>query len=293
MEISCGGQDGAPVTIKGVDSFGNAMDVQISGTRAPTYTPGMTEKGNAVFALASGADNLVFDGFDFHNVGIAFHLVADAHDITIQNMEADNVRLFAGNYLGDTFASASVTGLTLRNVEVHGFSYGVFTLKYDSSNVVIDSVYGDSEYQDKDGIAIGVHLDGTVHDVLIENSTMLNCIKTGTYYNGDGFATERGVYNVRFENTVARGNADGGYDLKSTGTVLVNALAEDNGRNFRLWGQVDLIDPIGIDPHQRGGTSGRVQPFGGPIESGRHQSGHDRRTGGRQRGWHRRLRNPA
>jgi serralysin len=257
--ISSGGTDGAPVLIKGVDSSGNPMDVQITGTRAPVYTPGMTEKGNDVFVLVSGADNLAFEGFDFSNVRTAFYFTADIRNVTIQNMEADNIRLFAGHYIHDTFASASVSGLTIRDVEVHGFSYSVVTLKYDSHNVVIERVYGDSEYQDGDQIAMGIHLDGTVHDVLIKDSTMLNCIRTGTYYNGDGFATERGVYDVRFENTVARGNADGGYDLKSTDTVLVGALAEDNGRNFRIWGEVELIDPVGIDPHKRGGSSGQYQ----------------------------------
>ena len=88
---------------------------------------------------------------------------------------------------------------------------------------------------------------------------MLNCMRTGSYYNGDGFATERGVYDVTFQDDVARGNADGGYDLKSTSTVLINAVSEDNGRNFRLWGDVDLINPTGIDPHRRGGSSGQYQ----------------------------------
>src|SRR3546814_2270720 len=59
----------------------------------------------------------------------------------------------------------------------------------------------------------------------------------GAYFNGDGFASERGVYDVRFIDTVARGNTDGGYDLKSSGTVVVRALSEENGRNYRLWGE--------------------------------------------------------
>jgi len=258
MQLSSGGADGAPVTITGVDSFGNPMDVQIHGTR-PDYTAGMTDKGNGVFLLTSGADNLVFQNMDFHDVAIAFHFGADLKNITIQDMAADNVRLFAGHFLADTYASATVSGLTIRDIDVHGFSYGVITLRYDTNNVLIQNVTGDSQYEDKDGIAEGIHLTDTVHNVVIEDSTMLNCMRSGSYYNGDGFATERGVYDVTFENTVARGNADGGYDLKSTSTVLINALAEDNGRNFRLWGDIDLINPTGIDPHRRGGSSGQYQ----------------------------------
>jgi Ca2+-binding RTX toxin-like protein len=259
VQISGGGTDGAPVTIMGVDSFGNPMDAQIYGTRAPVYVPQMTQKGNDVFVLASGADNLLFDGIDFFNVATPFHFAADTRNVTIQNMEADNVRLFAGNYHSDTYASATASGLTIRDVDVHGFSYACIALQYDTNNVVIERVLGDSEYEDGDTIAEGIHLNGTVHDVLIKDTTMMNCIHAGSYYNADGFATERGVYNVRFENTVATGNADGGYDLKSTGTVLVNAVAEDNARNFRLWGEIQLIDPVGIDPHKRGGSSGQYQ----------------------------------
>ena len=143
---------------------------------------------------------------------------------------------------------------------MHGFSSRVVWLQYDTNNVVIERVYGDGEYQDKDGIAEGIHLDGTVHNVLIKDSTMMNSMRSSSgYWNGDGFATERGVYGVRFENAVARGNADGGFDLKSTDTVLVNVVSEDNGRNFRLWGEIELINPTGIDPHKHGGTGGQYQ----------------------------------
>ena len=259
LMISHGGIDGAPITIKGVDSFGSPMDVQILGTRAPIYVPKMLDIGNEVFTLTSGADNLVFDGFDFANTGTAFRLGADIRNITIQNMEGDNVRCMVQDKALDPAASATVTGLTVRDVDVHGFSVGVVTLRYDTSNVIIERVIGDSEYQDKDGIAIGIHLDGTVHQVLIKDTTMMNCISTGNYYNGDGFATERGVYGITFENCIATGNGDGGFDLKSTATTLINAVSEDNARNFRLWGEIELINPIGIDPHKRGGSGGQLQ----------------------------------
>ena len=178
-------------------------------------------------------------------------------NIVIQDMAADNVGRFFEDYLSGTNASASVTGLTIRNIEVHGFSDNVIRLQYDAHNVLIENVWGDSERQQGDDIAIGIHLDGTVHDVVIRNTTMMNAqSRVSDYWNGDGFATERGVYNVTFENTTAIGNADGGYDLKSTNTTLINAIAEDNGRNFRLWGDATLTNPTGIDPHKWGGSIG-------------------------------------
>ena len=94
-------------------------------------------------------------------------LGANISDITIQNMEGDNVRCFVDDRALDPLGTASVAGLTIRDVEVHGFSSRVVLLQYDSSNVLIERVFGDSEYQDKDGIAEGIHLDGTVHSVVI------------------------------------------------------------------------------------------------------------------------------
>ena len=261
LTLSNGGVAGAPVTLKGADSLGHAMDIQIHGTRAPTYSAGMTAIGNDVFRMIDGASNLVFDGFDFYNVQTGFRLGANAQNITIQNMEADNVRWFVNNHVSGISTSATVSGLTISDVEVHGFSKSAIKLQYDTNNVTIQRVVADSEYQDGDSFAMGIHLDDTVHNVVIKDTTMLNAVAAaGTgYWNGDGFVTERGVYNVRFENTRAAGNADGGYDLKSTQTVLVNVVSEDNGRNFRLWGEVELINATGIDPHKRGGSGNQTQ----------------------------------
>jgi Ca2+-binding RTX toxin-like protein len=262
VSLSYGGSDSAPVTLKGVDSSGAAMDIQIFGNRA-AYTPGMSQVGNDVFRLLDGANNLKFDGFDFHNVQTGFRFGADARNITIQNMEADNVRWFINDVVSGSSSSASVSGLTIRDVKVDGFSRSVITLRYNTNDVVIERVVGDSKYQNGDGLATGILLDGTVHDVLIKDSTMKNAIAsaaTGSYWNGDGFTAERGVYNLRLEGTRAIGNADGGYDLKASKVDMINTYAEDNGRNFRLWGQdVQIVNPTGVDPHIRGGSSSQGQ----------------------------------
>lgn len=58
----------------------------------------------------------------------------------------------------------------------------------------------------------------------------------GKYPNGDGIAAERAVANLTIERVVSRNNSDAGFDLKSSGTVLNDLVAEDNHRGFRLWG---------------------------------------------------------
>ncbi len=58
----------------------------------------------------------------------------------------------------------------------------------------------------------------------------------GKYPNGDGVAAERAVANLTIERVVSSNNSDAGFDLKSSGTVLNDLVAEDNHRGFRLWG---------------------------------------------------------
>lgn len=60
-------------------------------------------------------------------------------------------------------------------------------------------------------------------------------VEAGVYTNGDGISTEAGYNNVTIQNVTSSGNADGGFDLKSTNTMLDGTVASGNGRNYRLW----------------------------------------------------------
>ncbi|MBI1686417.1 hypothetical protein [Caulobacter hibisci] len=247
---------GAGVTIKGVTKAGADMDAHIEGTRPATYSA-TNAAGNELFKFQAGASGLTFENLSVANTGTVFRAAGDVSNITIQHIEADNVQRFFEDYAGGSNKTATVTGLTIRDVDVEGFSKGVIRLQYNSSNILIEDVRGDSERQDGDDFAIGVHLAGTVHDVVISRTTMENATATttGTYWNGDGFATESQVYNVTFKDTISRGNTDAGYDLKSKSTTLINALAEDNSRNYRVWGDVVMVDSVGLDPDKRGGAT--------------------------------------
>jgi Ca2+-binding RTX toxin-like protein len=259
ISLSKGGTTGAPVTIKGVDGNGADMKAEFIGTRASSYSPGAAE-GAEVFRLLAGADNLHFSNLAFKNIGNgAFRIGGDIKDLMIEHMTAHNVTRFIENYVSGTARSASVDGLTVRDVDVHGFSKGAIRLQYNSRNVLLEDVLGDGERQEGELYVFGVHLDGTVHDVVLRKVTMKNVYGHGTaseYWNGDGFATEGGTYNIRFEDTVASGGTDAGYDLKSHNTVLVRALAEDNNRNYRFWSDtITMEDSVSLNPHYQGGGS--------------------------------------
>jgi Ca2+-binding RTX toxin-like protein len=259
LGITRGGAEGQPVIVRGIDSGGNAMAAHFTGSRPVDWQAG-DASGNELFKLGAGADNLEFRDLRIDNVGTAFRVTADLGNLQIENVDANNVRRFFEDYSSAPSGTATITGLTIRGVDVQGFSRAAIRLQYDTNNVVIDNVTANMAGQTGDDLPEGVHLDGTVHNVTLSQVVMENVQSTaGAYFNGDGFATERGVHDVRFIDTVARGNSDGGYDLKSSDTVLDRALSEENGRNYRLWGEATLIDSVGLNPVLRGGISEQNQ----------------------------------
>lgn len=248
LAIVGGGTASAPVTIRGVDSAGNAMAATIAGTRPEAFDPA-NPSGEEVFRLLSGADNLRFSDLAFANVGTAFRVGADVRNLTIEHVDAANVSRFFDNMVSGANASATISGLTIRDVAVDGYSKGAIRIQYNSNNVLIEDVRGDSQFQDGDNFAIGVHITGTAHDVTIDRVAMRNALDTvNDYRNGDGFATERGTYDITLRNVIATGNSDGGLDLKSDNIVVDGAIVSGNGRNVRLWGTgAQLSNIVSLD----------------------------------------------
>ena len=259
IAITAGGADGAPVTIRGIDSNGNPMAADIRGARSQDWTLGMSE-GNELFRLLAGANNLVFEDMSVRNFGNGvFRAGADISNLTIRDITANNVARFVENYASGTASSATVSGLTVQDVTVTRYSQGAIRLRYNTHDVVIDNVIGDSQRENGGQYVFGVSLDGTVHDVRISDTQMKNSFGRGAaseYWNGDGFVAEGGVYNLRFENTVSSGNTDAGYDLKSKNTTLVGAVSEGNGRNYRFWSKsITLEDSVSRNPTYYGGNT--------------------------------------
>lgn len=264
INLNHGGSDGAPITIKGVDVNGNAMDATFVGSRAAVYSP-TAAQGSEVFRINNGADNLTLENMTFKAVSTAIRVTGDVENLHISNMTANNVDRFFENYATSGQKTATISGLTITDVDVTGFAKGVIRLQYDTHDVLIDKVSGDSQFIDGANFAIGVALGGTVHDVLIRNTQMGNIRDTtNAYYNGDGFSAEADVYNLRIENSRAFNNTDSGFDIKSQSTVLVNVEAEGNTRNYRFWSDVVVENAISKNPVYHGGigTSANIWMLG-------------------------------
>jgi serralysin len=259
ITIAAGGAAGAPVTIRGATSDGVAMAATIVGTRATAWTPGLSE-GVELFRLVAGADHLTFADLATKNMGNGvFRIGADLEDLTINRVAATNVSRFIENNVSGSATTASVNGLWVEDVTVAGYSQNAIKLKYNSRNVMLKNVVGDSQKQNGGLVVSGVALDGTVHDVTMDHVTMRNNYgrgAAGDYWNGDGFVAERGTYNLTFRDTVATGNTDSGYDIKGNNVTLIRASASDNTKNFRLWGaeSVTMTDSVSNHPRYFGGT---------------------------------------
>lgn len=259
--LRSGGAYGSPVVIRGVDASGRpTVRPVFVGNRVAPYRP-KGAVGHQVFELQAGSRNLVFTNLGFVNVGSAFVVGGDTREITVSNMTATNVRFFLDNLRAKHEPTANATGLTVRQVKVDGFSKSAIRLRYDSSNVLVEDVVADSRQQDGDNFAMGVALQDRASNVVLRRVTMAGSRDTkNKYWNGDGFATERLVADVLFEDTRAIGSTDGGYDLKSTRTTLVRAHAEGNKRNFRFWANDTTVSGCtAARPVRRGGVGGAAQ----------------------------------
>lgn len=267
LVLTSGGTAAAPVTIRGEDRHGNETAARFIGDRA-VGVAAATLKGTDLFVMSGGANNLKFENFTIENVENAFRVSADVSNLTIGEVTAKNVqRFFEDRQANDDPAkTATISGLTIHDVNVSGYSKNVIRLQFDTNNVRITDVVGDSAGQTFDDYAMGIHLDDTVHDVVLQRVTMLNNQNfTGSYWNGDGFATEGNTHHITFIDTVARGSTDGGYDLKSDYTTLIRTVADDNARNYRFWGHGNVMEAaVGLDPHSRnGGSNSQIWMKGG------------------------------
>jgi hypothetical protein len=254
----------AAVTIRGVDPTGRGKRPLIVGGRTEPYSPATAGTGRPIFEFETGADHLTFERLRFKNVGNGcFVLRGAVHDLTISGVIARNVRRFIENVESER---ASAVGLVVRRTTVSGFSKGAVRLRNDTHDVLIEDVLVDSERQDGDLFAMGFSLTGTVHDVVFRRVVAMNARDTVTdYRNGDGFVAERGTYSLRFEDTKAIDNMDGGYDIKASDVTFIRAAAWGNKRNFRVWGSdVSMSSIRGQDPIRRGGFGTPAQLWAGP-----------------------------
>lgn len=253
--IWSGGEPGHPVRVMGVDVNLNPMHAVIIGDRDSPYNPD-GNLGSEGFRINDSADHLTFSYLSFVNIGNgAFRVTRDTDGLTIEDVTGKNVtRLIENNASGSI--KATLTNFAFRRITVNGYSRGAIRLRYDSRDGVIEDVVGDSEQQDKHGIPVGIGFFDDTRDIEVKRCKMSNAVdSTGSFWNGDGFSTERNNQRIKFISCSAFTNADAGFDCKGV-VELIDCISSGNTRNYKIWGRAVLTDCYSEDPIKQGGVGG-------------------------------------
>jgi hypothetical protein len=256
--INQGGTAAAPVIIRGVNVDGTPGYATFRGNRSAPYVPPAVPLDffrTCVFGLATGANYLHFAYLALVNSNNGLIRTINAvSGIVVEDIALTNVRH------GINGQSASFNGITIRRLVARGYSKRAIILASSSNAILVEYCDLDSQQQDKDNFAGGVVFDGTAHDALVRHVRAANHYSSlGGYWNADAFSSERGNYNLAFEDCEAAGDTDGGWDLKSRSTTLLRCVSRDNKRNNRLWGEITLTSCQGISPFKRGGSGASYQ----------------------------------
>jgi hypothetical protein len=249
--IADGGRPGARVRISGVHSeTGAPMAAQIAGDR------GDDDIGTDAVRLMRGANHLHFSHFAFSRVGNGcFRVAAPVRDLTIEDCSFDNIYRFIENTAADE-GVADINGFAVRRCSGGAVERGFLRVRYGSRSGVIEdcSAIG-LPLEGDEVLPAGCALDDRAHDITYRRCVMENFQqwRAGAYWNGDGFSCEPLNRGIVYEDCVARGSTDGGFDCKSRNVILRRCIAEDNKRNFRIWSRSALLeDCISRSPNFRG-----------------------------------------
>jgi hypothetical protein len=198
----------------------------------------------------------------------AFH--GDTHDIAFADLYGFNCQDY---FYGRAYATgAGAYNITIQRVRVEGYSKSCVSPAGSCHHWLIEDVYADSGYQVSDQFAMGFFVSDAAHDITFRRCTAKRDLdyQSGddtNFWNGDGFTTERGTKNLRFEDCYSGFNSDGGFDSKSEGAVFLRCTGEGNKENFKLWASATLQDCVSKAPAKAAmPLHNKVGGTGGPCD---------------------------
>ena len=238
IEITVGGTRGKPIRIRGVNSANGApMPAVIRGVRGEDETD--------AFRLKRGANHLTFSHFDFHAIGNGcFRIGAPITDLTVEDCSADDIYRFLENTESGDEEQASLSTFVIIRCSATRVQRGFSRIRYSSRNGLFADCRAVGTSNDGGDIPVGCALDDRAQNITYRRCVMENFqqLNAGDYWNGDGFSDEGDNRAIRYFECEARGSTDAGFDCKSNGVLLDACIAEDNKRNFRLWGDAATLD---------------------------------------------------
>jgi len=257
--INSSGSEGAPKRIIGVDTGGGFPLFQ------GVYV--VDSQSGASFLRFPGAahyweiKNLSFRNYryvlDMSLSGTTFDLRSN---LVFENLAMDSIE--------DGLRIRNATQILIKNCSAirytkKAFRIGLYTsfMTYDGCST--DCNGGDDTFPAR-AIPVGFGGDDTNGDPLIHDITFVDCSSRNNrfqqssddYWNGDGFSTERGTYNIHHIRCASFDNHDGGYDHKATNTTFQDCIALGNKIGFRHWAGGGVYENcLSAYNKKRGGTS--------------------------------------
>lgn len=212
--------------------------------------------GEPVYYVRSGA---AYRDVRARDVGNGLFVIREpVHDVQIADIRVAGGYRVIENRAAPEMPAAGCTGLRVRGARASDLERSFARIRYDSHDGVIEDVRASGILATgSTDLPVGIAFDGTARDFRVERCLMRGFQwkrKDRQYWNGDGFSTERGNERMLFRHCAAWDNSDGGFDLKSTETVLDDCVSGRNARNFRLWSSIRATRLTSLDPIKIGGT---------------------------------------
>lgn len=267
FRLERGGREGQRLSFKGVDTGAGLPLVKGS------FVKEAPNQGPVFIQLAEGVSHVEFDGFRVDNYKGVLYTRGQNNDLSFSNFEVNDTRIgfyFKGG-ANTEHPEQNSHDIVVRDMRFVGFTKSAVRFEDGNYNVHVENVYADAggPAYGNDPFHMAFFVSGHKNGPRVSKAddhhlTFINCEARNSYrapagnkyWNGDGFVAEAGVHNVKYINCRAYNCTDGGWDVKSTETVLENCVAIGSKRNVRIWGETKLINCLVADSRKQGGTGG-------------------------------------
>ncbi|MBB4098350.1 hypothetical protein [Sphingomonas kyeonggiensis] len=212
-------------------------------------------EGEPVYVVHSGA---AYRGVHARDVGNGLFVIRESvRGVQISDVEVAGGYRVIENTSVPREAGADIVGLRVQGAKASDLRRSFARIRYGSHDGVIADVTASGTLTTgAHDLPVGISFADTAHDFRLERCTMRGFQwKRGDnkYWNGDGFSTERGNARILFRQCAAWDNSDGGFDLKSTDSLLDDCTSGRNARNFRLWSSIRATRLTSVNPQKIGG----------------------------------------
>lgn len=268
LSILAGGYSFRPAVVRGWDQETDlAAEATITGTRQTTshvFGSDNAVRGWSPFKIY--ADWITFKDLKTNRHNRIFDLFDDRVGLVWENVSADYYRRFISNISSGSVRQGSLTAFRVSGGE-HNYVDDAFIQLASASFGVVEDVALDGHHMRSTtpnpvGLQWNSGGPSVCHDNIVRRCSfsdlLCNTTATGSYWNGDGFVDERGGYNLTYEDCVATGMPDGGFDSKSANSTFLRCASINNKKSFRLWGSGALIDCVSDHPMKRVSPGGNT-----------------------------------